>query len=164
MGIFAGIYYWYPKMFGRLLNETWGKAHFALTFVFANCTFFPMHIIGAAGHPRRYYDPMQFDFLHHLQSLNQFMSISAFVLGLAQVIFLVNFFHSLLWGKQAGRNPWQANTLEWSAPSPPPHGNFESTPIVYRGPYEYASPESEADYLPQTQNGAVPADQPLVHH
>jgi cytochrome c oxidase subunit 1 len=149
-GIFAGIYYWYPKMFGRLMNETWGKVHFTISFVAGNCTFFPMHILGTAGQPRRYADPLQFEFLQHLQGLNQFISISAFVLGAGQIIFIVNFFYSLFWGPRADRNPWKSNTLEWTAPSPPPHGNFEQTPIVYRGPYEYASPETEEDYLPQT--------------
>jgi cytochrome c oxidase subunit 1 len=164
MGIFAGIYYWFPKMFGRLMNEPWGKVHFAITFVAGNCTFFPMHIIGTALQPRRYSDPLQFEWLKPLQGLNQFISISAFVLGAAQIIFLVNFFYSLFWGKRAERNPWHSNTLEWTAPSPPPHGNFETTPIIYRGPYEYASPESDTDFLPQTLNGKVPSDQPLVHH
>jgi cytochrome c oxidase subunit 1 len=149
-GIFAGIYYWYPKMFGRLMNETWGKVHFALTFVFSNGLFFPMHIIGVGLHPRRYYDPTQFDFIKHLQPLNVFMTICALCLGVSQIIFLVNFLLSLFRGPVAGRNPWRSNTLEWTAPSPPPHGNFEATPVVYRGAYEYSSPESQEDYLPQT--------------
>ena len=166
MGIFAGIYYWFPKMFGRLMNEPLGKLHFILTFVAGNCTFFPMHIVGAALQPRRYSDPLQFEFTRHLQGLNQFMSISAFVLGCAQVIFLYNFFASLFSGKRADRNPWHANTLEWTAPSPPPHGNFERIPNVFRGPYEYASPDTEEDYLPQTQslNGHPVSGQPVVHH
>jgi cytochrome c oxidase subunit 1 len=163
-GIFAGIYYWFPKMFGRLMNEKWGKVHFVLSFIAGNCTFFTMHIIGAAGQPRRYAYPTDYDFLRHLQGLNTFISISAFVLGSAQLIFLVNFFYSLFWGPKADRNPWHSNTLEWTAPSPPPHGNFETTPIVYRGPYEYASPETEEDYFPQTQNGKVPSGQPVHHH
>src|SRR5262249_44031305 len=142
-GIFAGIYYWFPKMFGRQMNETLGKAHFIGTFVAGNCTFFPMHILGQAGHMRRIMDPLQYSFLQHLQPINQFISISAFCLGAVQILFLVNFFYSLFWGPRVGRNPWNSNTLEWSAPSPPPHGNFEQTPIVYRGPYEYASPESK---------------------
>ncbi len=90
-GIFAGIYFWFPKMFGRLMNETWGKVHFALTFLFSNCTFFPMHIIGIGGHPRRYYDSTLYHFLDNVQPLNQFMTISALLLGLSQLIFLVNF-------------------------------------------------------------------------
>jgi cytochrome c oxidase subunit 1 len=136
------------------MSEKWGKVHFVLTFLFANGVFFPMHIIGVGLHPRRYYDPTQFEFLKHLQGLNEFMTVCALLLGAAQVIFLVNFFGSLFRGEKAGRNPWRANSLEWTAPSPPPHGNFETTPIVVRGPYEYASPEAEEDYLPQT---AAPA-------
>jgi cytochrome c oxidase subunit 1 len=148
-GIFAAIYFWFPKMFGKMMNETWGKVHFALTFVLANCTFYPMHIIGVGGHPRRYYDITIYDVFQHLQPLNVFMSVSAILLGFAQFIFVANFFYSLIWGPKAERNPWHANSLEWSAPSPPPHGNFEETPIVYRGPYEYGHPESEQDYMPQ---------------
>jgi cytochrome c oxidase subunit 1 len=165
-GIFAGLYFWFPKMFGRRMNETLGKIHFIGTFVAGNCTFFPMHVLGVAGHMRRITDPMQYGFLQHLQPLNQFISISAFVLGATQLVFLVNFFYSLFWGQKVDRNPWHSNTLEWSAPSPPPHGNFETTPIVYRGPYEYASPESEEDYFPQTAspNGVATSDRPLVHH
>ncbi len=149
-GIFAGIYFWFPKMFGRMMNETWGKVHFVLTFILANCTFYPMHIIGVGGHPRRYYDITIYDVFQHLQPLNVFMSVSAILLGLAQFIFVANFFYSLIWGPRAERNPWHSNTLEWSAPSPPPHGNFEETPVVYRGPYEYGHPDTEQDYAPQT--------------
>src|SRR5436309_11942789 len=98
-GIFAGIYYWYPKMFGRMMSDRWGKVHFALTFIFSNCTFYPMHILGVAGHMRRISDPTQYDFLKHLQPLNQFITISAFLLGAAQIVFLVNFFGSLFFGK-----------------------------------------------------------------
>jgi cytochrome c oxidase subunit 1 len=150
-GIFGAIYFWFPKMFGRMMSEPWGKVHFALTFIFSNATFYPMHIIGVGGHPRRYYDSSLYDVFAHLQPLNQFMTIAAILLGLSQLIFVANFFLSLFWGKKADRNPWHSNTLEWSAPSPPPHGNFEETPIVYRGPYEYGHPEVEADYLPQTE-------------
>jgi cytochrome c oxidase subunit 1 len=108
---------------------------------------------------------LQFNFLQDLQSLNQFITVSAFCMGAAQLIFLVNFFYSLFFGPKADRNPWHANTLEWTAPSPPPHGNFDIKPIVYRGPYEYASPESTEDYLPQTAvvNGAKVTKEP-VHH
>jgi cytochrome c oxidase subunit 1 len=149
-GIFGAIYFWFPKMFGRMMNETWGKVHFFLTFIFSNAVFYPMHIVGIGGHPRRYYDPTIFRYLEDLQSLNVFMTISALLLGVSQIIFLVNFFYSLIWGKVAERNPWHSNTLEWTAPSPPPHGNFETPPIVRRGPYEYAVPGMEEDYLPQT--------------
>jgi cytochrome c oxidase subunit 1 len=150
-GIFAGIYYWFPKMFGRLMSEFWGKVHFALTFVLANCVFFPMHIIGIGGHPRRYYDPTVYKFLEDLQPLNVFMTVCALLLGVVQLVFLLNFFGSLFFGRKAGRNPWHGNTLEWTAPSPPPHGNFAAPPVVRRGPYEYSPPDGEADYLPQTE-------------
>ncbi|HKI38486.1 MAG TPA: cbb3-type cytochrome c oxidase subunit I [Gemmataceae bacterium] len=159
-GIFAAIYYWFPKMFGRMMNDTWGKVHFVLTFLFSNGVFFPMHITGSRLHPRRYFDPTQYRFLDEVQGLNTFMSICAICLGLVQLIFLVNFAYSLFRGPKGGLNPWHSNTLEWTAPSPPPHGNFETPPVVYRGPYEYGSPESDKDYLPQTEPprpGAAPA-------
>jgi cytochrome c oxidase subunit 1 len=166
MGLFAAIYYWYPKMFGRMMNETWGKVHFVLTFIAGNCVFFPMHIIGTLGQPRRYAYPADFVWLHNAQGLNEFISISAFVLGSVQLIFLANFFFSLFWGKKAGNNPWHSNTLEWMTTSPAPHGNFDSIPIVRRGPYEYSSPEAKEDYLPQTAdaNGQVAFGTPVVHH
>ncbi len=159
-GIFGGIYYWFPKMFGRMMSERWGKVHFFLTFIASNCTFFPMHILGMGGHMRRIYDPSIYPWLQNYQGLNTFMSISALVLGASQIVFLVNFAVSLFWGKKAGRNPWKSNTLEWSAPSPPPHGNFPEPPVVYRGPYEYSLPDFAEDYAPQTlPPGVVPADE-----
>jgi cytochrome c oxidase subunit 1 len=151
---FAGIYYWYPKMFGRAMNETLGKIHFAATFIAANVTFFPMHILGVGGLPRRYaaYEMLgDLPGFHHFHDLNKIITMAAFSLGVVQIIFFANFIGSLFAGKQADRNPWHANTLEWEAPSPPPHGNFEQIPTVYRGPYEYASPEVQEDYLPQTR-------------
>jgi cytochrome c oxidase subunit I len=151
-GVFAGVTYWYPKMFGRLMNETLGKIHFWITFVAFNCTFFPMHILGMGGHMRRIYNPQQYDFLKPLIPINEFISISAFVLGAAQFLFLANLIYGLAWGKKADENPWHANTLEWTTPSPPPHGNWPGpVPVVYRGPYEYSSPETAEDYLPQSR-------------
>ncbi|MBI3410489.1 MAG: cbb3-type cytochrome c oxidase subunit I [Planctomycetes bacterium] len=156
-GIFAGIYYWFPKMFARQMNEFWGRVHFGLTFVLANCVFFPMHILGVGGLRRRIPDitasPREAAFM----PLNQFITISALVLGAVQIIFVINFFYSLFRGKPAGRNPWNSNTLEWSAPSPPPHGNFETVPIVFRGPYEYVEVEGHGDHLPQTLKLEGPA-------
>ncbi|MCI0528128.1 MAG: cbb3-type cytochrome c oxidase subunit I, partial [Nitrospira sp.] len=149
--IFASITFWFPKIFGRMMNETLGKIHAILTFIFFNATFFPMHFLGVGGHMRRIYNPMQYEFLGPVQWWNGFITISAFCLGATQIIFLLNFIWSLFAGKRADRNPWQANTLEWTAPSPPPHGNFEEIPVVYRGPYEYSSPEVEEDFLPQNQ-------------
>jgi cytochrome c oxidase subunit 1 len=151
-GIFAGIYYWFPKMYGRMMNETLGKVHFWLTLIFFNVTFFPMHILGIGGHMRRIYNPLQYDFLKDLQPINVLITIGAIALGFSQLIFAVNYFGTLIAGKKAERNPWKANTLEWEAPTPPPHGNFPGPlPTVYRGPYEYSSPLVEEDYLPQAK-------------
>jgi cytochrome c oxidase subunit 1 len=147
--MFAAIYFWFPKMFGRMMNEPLAKIHFVLTYIFFNATFFPMHILGVGGHMRRIYNPTQYEFLQPLQDINVFITYSALILGASQIPFVVNFFWSLFAGKKAERNPWQANTLEWTAPSPPPHGNFEAIPVVYRGPYEYSSPEVKEDFLPQ---------------
>jgi len=153
-GVFAGIYYWYPKMFGRLMNERLGRWHFWLTFIFGNGTFFLMHIVGLGGMQRRIADPLQYEHLHGWIAVsNQVMTASAFVLFLAQILFFFNFFRSLTGGEKAGRNPWRANSLEWAADSPPPHGNFgETVPTVFRGPYEYASPDVDEDYLPQSRD------------
>jgi cytochrome c oxidase subunit 1 len=152
-GLFGAVYYWYPKMFGRMMNETWGKVHFAITFVAANCTFYPMHIIGIGGAPRRYYVLNEASFLEPMQPLNVFISISAIVMGFAQFIFVANFAYSLFKGPRASRNPWRANTLEWGTPSPPGHGNFGQVPIVVRGPYEYNDPDvTDRDFSPQAPN------------
>jgi cytochrome c oxidase subunit 1 len=161
-GIFAGIYFWYPKMFGRKMNEGWGKVHFALTFIAGNCTFFPMHVIGIAGHPRRYADPTLYDWLAPVQPLNIFMTISAMSLGVIQFIFVLNFFISLFRGERVGRNPWQSNSLEWATASPPPHGNFDSTPVTYRGPYEYGALAEGPDFQPQFDPAGA-SDKPPVH-
>jgi len=140
-------------MFGRMMSETLGKIHFFLTFIGFNCTFFPMHILGIVGMPRRAADPYQtYQTFHHLQAMNQFITISAFVLGAAQILFAVNFIGSWIWGKKAPGNPWLATTLEWNdTTSPPPHGNFAKVPVVHHGPYEYASPLVEEDWLAQTR-------------
>jgi len=147
--MFAALYYWFPKMFGRMLHEPLGKIHFVLTYLFFNCTFFPMHFLGVAGHMRRIANPMQYEFLHEMQWWNQFITYSAFLLFLSQIPFIVNFLWSLRAGRVAESNPWRANTLEWSVPSPPGHRNFATPPIVYRGPYEYSSPQVTEDWLPQ---------------
>jgi cytochrome c oxidase subunit 1 len=151
MAVFGAIYFWFPKMFGRMMNDQWGKIHFALTFILMNCVFFPMHILGMRGFPRRLADPYHYDTFRDLMPLNQFMSWCAFLLVGVQIIFVINFFYSIFFGPRAGRNPWHANGLEWQAPSPPGHGNFDFQPVIYRGPYEYGSPEVDVDYYPQTQ-------------
>jgi cytochrome c oxidase subunit 1 len=147
--IFAAVTFWFPKMFGRLMSEPVNKVHFWLTFVFFNLTFFPMHELGNAGMLRRIYDYTQYMHLEGLVDINRFISMSAFALFATQLIYAFNFIRSLGRGNPAGPNPWRANSLEWSAPSPPPHGNFTAMPQVYRGPYEYSSPESDEDFLPQ---------------
>ena len=149
LGVFGAIYFWFPKMFGRMMNDGLGKVHFFLTFIFLNGTFFPMHFLGRM--PRRLADPYVYDSLKDLMPLNQFMTICAFCMGATQLIFIGNFFFSIFFGKRSGENPWRSNTLEWTAPSPPPHGNFLTQPIVSRGPYEYSHPERESDFWPQAE-------------
>jgi cytochrome c oxidase subunit 1 len=149
--IFGAIYFWFPKMFGRMLGETLGKWHFFLTFVFFNLTFFPMHNLGLGGMMRRIADPTVYDHLRQLQPLNQLCTIGAMGLGLTTFVFLWNVISSLRNGKKAGNNPWNSNTLEWTVASPPGHGNFPITPVVYNGPYEYSVPGIEKDFLMQTE-------------
>ena len=156
--IFAAVTYWYPKMFGRMMNATLGKVHFWLTFLFYNLTFFPMHDLGIAGHMRRIYDPSQYEFLQPLAPLNRFITVSALLLFTVQILFAANFIMSWFKGKKAGENPWEANGLEWTVASPPPHGNFAKVPTVYRGPYEYSSPLVEDDFLLQTRKLASDVD------
>ncbi|HYO24307.1 MAG TPA: cbb3-type cytochrome c oxidase subunit I [Lacipirellulaceae bacterium] len=151
MAVLGGIYFWFPKMFGRMMNDAWGKVHFLLTFVLLNCVFYPMHILGMRGFPRRLADPYHYDLFRDLLPLNQFITWCAILLVAVQIIFVINFFFSMFFGPRCGRNPWNANGLEWSAPSPPGHGNFDVQPIIYRGPYEYNSPETDVDFYPQTQ-------------
>jgi cytochrome c oxidase subunit 1 len=145
-------------MFGREMNTLLGHVHFWPTFVFFNLTFFPMHIIGVGGHMRRIYNPLQYEFLTHLQHWNVLMTVAAIGLGLSQIPFFINFFASIFAGRRAPENPWNSTTLEWTAPSPPPHLNWGATvPTVYRGPYEYSVPGASQDFLPQSQPERVPA-------
>ena len=164
--IFGAVTYWYPKMFGRMMSARWGYVHFFLTIVFYNLVFFPMHSLGMGGHMRRIYDPMQYEYLQPLQPINVLISISAFLLFGSQLIFAANFIISWFKGEKAPPNPWDDNGLEWTLPSPPPHGNWEVIPTVYRGPYEYSSPLVEEDFLPQTRKldpGAAPASTHATH-
>ena len=151
--LFAGIYYWFPKMTGKKLSEGLGKLHFWPSLIFMNGIFMPMFIQGLAGVSRRMYDGGQL--YAHAQDVlqwNEFMSISAFCLGLAQIPFILNVFITIFSGDKVDRNPWGSTTIEWSAPSPPlPHANFEGPVKVYRDPYEYSVPGAEKDFTPQTE-------------
>lgn len=150
-GLFAGIYYWFPKVTGRQMNNFLGHLHFWPSLIFMNGVFLPMFVQGMAGVSRRLYDGGAS--YAHAQStlhLNELMSISAWCLGLAQIPFFINFFGSIFKGKKiASDNPWEATTLEWAAPNPPPHGNFTKPLKVYRPAYEYSVPGSSRDYSPQ---------------
>ena len=151
ISVFAAITYWFPKMFGRMMNETWGKVHFWGTVVCFNFIFIPLFITGARGDHRRIYDYTHFPDLMKsgMQDLRILATLALVVMLAFQVFFLVNFFYSMFRGPKAGNNPWRANTLEWHAASPPPHGNFPVLPTVYRGPYEYSVPDREDDHWPQ---------------
>ena len=150
-GAFAGITFWYPKMFGRMLNDRLGKVHFWLTFVLFNAVMFPMFVLGLGGMPRRIYDYTQYAGLVHFTGLNRMMSLAAFTLMTSQFLFAFNFFWSMFRGKKAGDNPWEATTLEWTVPSPPPHGNFAGPVTVHCGPYEYSVPGAKRDFIMQTE-------------
>jgi len=147
--LFAGIYFWFPKATGKKLNEKLGKLHFWPSLLFMNGIFIPMFIYGLAGAQRRLYDPTEYAHSQAVQGLNVIMTYSAWLLALAQIPFILNFFMTLFSKKKDKDNPWQATTLEWAAPTPPPHGNFITPPQVYRGPYEYSVPGKEKDFTPQ---------------
>ena len=151
-GIFAGMHFWFPKMFGRMMSERLGKWHFWLTLGGVYAVFMPMHFLGVAGAPRRYAQLTEFKYLEHLQPLHVFISLAAFITIAAQLIFLFNFFWSMRNGRRAETNPWEATSLEWTIPSPPPHDNFGSTePVVHHGPYEYSVPGAPKDHILQTE-------------
>jgi cytochrome c oxidase subunit 1 len=162
--IFGGLYHWYPKVTGRMLDARLGQVHFWITFLGAYAIFFPMHYLGLLGVPRRYYETAGLGFVPpSAETLNAFISLVAFVVGAAQIVFLFNLLHSLRHGAPAGGNPWRATTLEWQTPeTPPSHGNWgPALPIVYRWPYDYSVPGAPEDFVPQNQPapiraGAVP--------
>jgi len=149
-GMFAATYFWFPKMFGRMMSEPLGKIHFWLTFIGAYLIFMPMHWLGIAGGIRRYADYTAVDFLKPLQPVHNFITYAAFATAAAQIFFLANFFWSLKHGAKASKNPWDGTTLEWDTDSPPPLDNFGGNyPSVYRGPYEFSVPGVEPDFIPQ---------------
>jgi cytochrome c oxidase subunit I len=149
-GMMAGVYHWYPKMFGRMINEKLGYVHFWFTFVGVYMVFMPMHYIGIAGFPRRYYSFTSFDAFKSFTDLNVFITIAAGLTFVAQLIFIFNFFYSMYKGRKAPLNPWRSNTLEWTTPREPGHGNWPGPlPVVYRWPYDYSKPNAKEDFIPQ---------------
>jgi cytochrome c oxidase subunit I len=150
-GIFAATYYWFPKMFGRMMNETMGRIHFFLTLAGTYAIFMPMHYAGMAGQTRRYSQFTEVAYLQKLIPLNTFITYAAFITVAAQFIFVINLFWSMFKGPKASDNPWGATTLEWITTTPPPHDNFGGkTPVVNHGPYEYGVPGAPKDYVMQT--------------
>ena len=150
-GLLAGVYHWFPKMFGRMMDEKLGYIHFWLTFVGVYLVFFPLHYIGIAGFPRRYYSFTNFDAFSSFVDLNSFVTVAAAITFGAQFIFLFNFFYNIFKGKKAPLNPWNSNTLEWTTPRVPGHGNWPGEiPKVYRWPYDYSKPGAKDDFIPQT--------------
>ena len=157
LALLGGIYFWFPKATGRKMNDLLGKIHFWGTFVAMNGVFWPMFIQGLAGVNRRLYDG-GLEYAHAQDTLqwNPFMSYSAWTLGIFQIFFIINFFWSMKRGEKVSDNPWDATTLEWTAPSPPPHGNFATPPRAFRGPYEYSVPGDPTDFTMQSQSAGTP--------
>ncbi len=154
-GMFAALYFWFPKMFGRYMDENIGKFHFWITFIGVYCIFVPMHVMGLVGMPRRYSQFTEYEFLKGLHPLVIFVSISAIITIAVQFVFYFNVIWSVFKGKKAPDNPWEATTLEWNTSSPPPHDNFAGVlPVVYHGPYEFAVPGAPNDFVMQTDSGA----------
>lgn len=150
-GMFSGIYHWFPKMYGRMMNSKLGYAHFWLTIIGGYGVFFPMHFVGIAGAPRRYYQYSDYPMFDGLQDLNVVISMFAIMAAFAQALFLFNFFYSIFKGQKAVQNPWKSNTLEWTTPVEHIHGNWPGPlPVVHRWPYDYSKPDKELDYVPQT--------------
>ncbi|MEO6903193.1 MAG: cbb3-type cytochrome c oxidase subunit I [Bacteroidia bacterium] len=151
LGMLAGVYHWFPKMFLRHMNKKLGYVHFWLTFISAYGVFFPMHFLGLAGVPRRYYTNSAFPMFDNLVELNVLITCFALLGAFAQIIFLFNFFYSMFRGPKSVQNPWNANTLEWTTPMAHTHGNWPGAlPVVHRWPYDYSKPGKERDFVPQT--------------
>ncbi|MCX6273981.1 MAG: cbb3-type cytochrome c oxidase subunit I [Bacteroidetes bacterium] len=150
-GMFAGVYHWFPRMFGRMMNKRLGYLHFWLTILGVYGTFFPMHFVGLAGAPRRYYAYTAYSGFDAAININYLISAFAIIGGLAQFIFVINFFYSMYRGKRSTQNPWKSNTIEWTAPIDGIHGNWPGEiPTVYRWPYDYSKPGHDDDFIPQT--------------
>jgi cytochrome c oxidase subunit 1 len=150
-GMFAGVYHWFPKLFLRMMNKKLGYLHFWTTFVCAYGVFFPMHFLGLAGVPRRYYTNSNFPMFDNLVDINEIVTVFAILAALAQVIFMFNFFYSIFRGEKSPQNPWNSNTLEWTTPMANIHGNWPGPlPVVHRWAYDYSKPGASADFIPQT--------------
>lgn len=150
-GMLAGVYHWFPKMFGRMMNEKLGYLHFWVTFACAYLVFFPMYFLGLDGVPRRYYAFTEFEFMQKWMSVNVLITWAAIIAALVQVAFLYNFFYSIFRGKKATQNPWDSNTLEWTTPVEHIHGNWPGElPVVHRWAYDYSKPGHEEDFIMQT--------------
>jgi cytochrome c oxidase subunit I len=157
-GMFAGTAYWFPKMFGRMMNESLARIHFWVTLVGTYAIFMPMHYLGLAGHPRRYSQLTELAYLKDLIPLQTFMTYAAFVTIGIQIVFVFNLFWSMFKGPKASDNPWESTTLEWTTATPPPHDNFGGiTPVVNHGPYEYSVPGAPRDFTMQTDPAGVTA-------
>ncbi len=163
-GMVAGVYHWFPKMFGRMMNAKLGYLHFWLTFISAYLVFFPMHFMGLDGVPRRYYAFTEFESMDKWLSVNVFVTWSAILGAVAQVAFLFNFFYSIFFGKKATENPWEANTLEWTTPVERIHGNWPGEiPTVYRWPYDYSKPGHGEDFILQSTPHSQTMSSNLLH-
>lgn len=162
-GMFAGIYHWYPRMYGRMLNKNLGYIHFWVTAICAYGVFFPMHFIGMAGLPRRYYTNTNFPLFDDLQDVNVIITVFALVGGVFQLVFLFNFFYSMFYGQKTVQNPWRSNTLEWTAPIEHIHGNWPGEiPEVHRWAYDYSKPGHDEDFVPQ--NVPMKPGEEVLHH
>jgi len=162
-GMFCGIYHWFPKMYGRMMNKNLGYVHFWVTTICAYGVFFPMHFIGLAGLPRRYYSYTNFPLFDDMQDVNVLITLFALVGGVFQLVFLYNFFSSIFYGKRAVQNPWKSNTLEWTTPVEHIHGNWPGEmPHVHRWPYDYSKPGHDVDFVPQ--NVPLKEGEEVLHH
>jgi cytochrome c oxidase subunit 1 len=163
-GMLSGVYHWFPKFFGRMMDHRLGQIHFWFSFVGIYLMFTPMHYIGIAGIPRRYYAFTNFDVFNVFSDLNAFMSTAAMFLFLSQLIFVFNYFYSMFNGRIAPLNPWHSNTLEWTTPRFPGHGNWPGRiPPVYRWPYDYGKPNAKDDFIPQNIPFSQTKSSNLIH-
>ena len=150
-GMLAGVYHWFPKMYGKMMNKNLGYIHFWTTFICAYGVFFPMHFLGLAGLPRRYYSNSAFPMFDGLNDINSIITFFALAGAVFQVVFLFNFFYSIFKGTKTTKNPWKSTTLEWDTPIERIHGNWPGDlPTVHRWAYDYSRPDSEEDFVPQT--------------